>query len=419
MDDEPSKKFVPLAAAWLGKPTDSLEQGSTLPSADDSSPQFVPLAAAWLGKQAGESTDTAPQVENAPHIGTAPPLPKPSFARPSQVARALEWMILLIGLLLLFWSTAWVYGKLQLVFNGNAPVALSLPRLPTAGLIYQSPAAVNQQLLWIRPVVPPAWAISTPLLMFICDENQGLPADLHHSPVNGAAPQAIAALLGLGVQKIMIDPGHGGRDWGAKGASGLLEKDLVLDISKQLRDELQQLRPDLQIYLTRDSDIFLSLRERVDKANAAQVDLFISIHINALLNDFAPFTETYFPSVQGTDVRADLLQIENAESGYTLHEFRQLTARLENTLKQQESERLATAIQQQLFPHLHAINPDLVNAGVKSAPFVVLMGTQMPSVLVEVTSLSNPVEETRLADATYRREIARGLARGIQDYLRR
>ncbi len=409
-----------MAAAWLGKP--SSPSPSPPPATGETAPRLVPLAAAWLGQPTGESPPEPPFVRNddRPRPPPTPQRLRLTAASPSQSASrgrggwrailviAVAIAVAIVGGLAMFWG------------DGDAPPAAR----PTAGLVVASAATVNQQLLaasgdgWrMATGRGPAHAAApqvtcnafTPLL-------SAAPASVAVDPAVG-----VAAVLGLQVRRIVIDPGHGGRDWGAKGPDGTLEKDLVLDIAQRLRTALQQQRPELEVRLTRDDDTFLSLKQRVDWANRQLADLFISLHVNALPTDLArnaaPFVEAYFPSVQDSGVRPELLQQENSEADYAIHEFRQLAAGLESALKQQESARLATQLQRRLFAHLRTNNPQLVDAGVKSAPFVVLLGTNMPSVLVEVTSLSHPDEERRLGLPSYRQTIATGLALGLMDYL--
>jgi len=242
------------------------------------------------------------------------------------------------------------------------------------------------------------------------------PADRGLDQLLDAGDQSLSRLLGLSVRTIVLDPGHGGRDPGAVGPDGLLEKEVNLAVALALRERLSRL-PELYVLLTRNRDSSLSLRERVAFANLHGADLFISIHVNALGQTFRPFVETFYLGGGEALVPREQLQLENRYSGYTVGEFRQLLERLDHRFRDQESHRLAMALQTALFFNLRLHNQELLNGGLKTAPLVVLLGAEMPAVLVEVSSLSNRAEEARLRTPHYRALIAEYLAQGILDYL--
>jgi N-acetylmuramoyl-L-alanine amidase len=214
---------------------------------------------------------------------------------------------------------------------------------------------------------------------------------------------------------VVIDAGHGGKDPGATGPSGLMEKDVVLDIAKRLRD-LMQRDPQWRVTLTRDSDVFIPLEERTAIANAQGADLFVSIHANAAERPDAHGIETYFLDL-ATDERA--MRVAARENATTLSKVSDLQLILRDLLmtsKRNESSLLAGSVQRALVqaPGGGKNGRDL---GVKHAPFLVLMGAEMPSILVETGFVSNPGEERKLASPKYRAQAARAIFEGIKDYL--
>lgn len=241
-----------------------------------------------------------------------------------------------------------------------------------------------------------------------------------------AAPQAAAApvlhapkglepsLFRLSVRSVVLDPGHGGTDPGAVG-SGVREKDVTLDVAARVKAILEE--GHLAVSMTRDGDTTLSLKDRVLLANAKRPDLFVSIHVNSLpsVRD-KRVVETY---VLGTTTDARLQALagdENRESGYTLADYRRLLEGVLQDARSDESRRLAQAVQGRLVAGLKPSVPRLEDHGVKEAPFVVLIATEMPGVLAEVSTVSNDDEARRLKDPAYRQTIARSLADGILAY---
>jgi len=222
------------------------------------------------------------------------------------------------------------------------------------------------------------------------------------------------------VQTIVIDPGHGGIDPGATGRHGLMEKDVVLDIARRLRDKLAG-AGDYRVLLTREEDHKVFLKERVAFAKNNHADLFISIHINSLPpgGESLNYVETYYFGPHTDQRSLDLAEQENRESDYVMGDFRAVIARIGDTLKTEESRDLADAIHRHLFSDLKRINHHLFDAGSKTGPFVVLLGVDVPSVLVEVSCISNKAEEARLGRPEYRDSVADFLKAGIVEYLER
>jgi N-acetylmuramoyl-L-alanine amidase len=223
-----------------------------------------------------------------------------------------------------------------------------------------------------------------------------------------------AEVLGLGVRRIVLDPGHGGSDTGTT-VGGLLEKDLTLDISARLREKLEQ--DGFEVHMTRTGDVVLNLRERSDLANLLNADLFVSVHINYLPGGRQTRgVETYFVGATEDPELIELARRENAHSGYDMASNNQLLQKLFADARQHNSQAFARRVQQTLFSSLKRDSPGLVDRGVKQAPFVVLVGTTMPAILAEVACLSNPQDIELLARPLYRESIATALARGIRGY---
>ncbi len=226
----------------------------------------------------------------------------------------------------------------------------------------------------------------------------------------------LSTLFGLGIHTVVIDPGHGGRDPGAVGALGTREKDITLDVARRLKQRLGR-NEGLRIYLTRDTDQTVSLSDRVKYANAIGADLFIAIHVNALPRKDLNIIETYSFGPTADEVTLQLAQRENAASMYSSGDFRKLIQKIGDTMKQQESIALATAIQRSLFSNIRKYDKDVHNWGVKVAPFVVLLNVEAPAVLSEISCISNKIEEEKLKTTDYREKIASFIEKGVIGYL--
>jgi N-acetylmuramoyl-L-alanine amidase len=223
------------------------------------------------------------------------------------------------------------------------------------------------------------------------------------------------SLFRLTVTTIVLDPGHGGKDPGARTASGLVEKDITLDVATRLKALLEDAK--MTVTMTRESDEALSLKDRVFFANAKKADLFVSIHVNSLpVVKEKRVIETYYLGAT-TDPHAERLAgEENRFSGYALHDFKRLLEGVYEGVRQTESKTFAESVQAGLFGSLKTLNPKLENRGVKSAPFAVLIATEMPGILAEVSCLSNEEDARRLKDPAYRQAIAAALRDGILAY---
>ena len=217
----------------------------------------------------------------------------------------------------------------------------------------------------------------------------------------------------LSIKTIVIDPGHGGEP-GAMSETGVAEKEITLDVALRLRRLLKD--SPFEVLLTRDSDRRISLDKRVAFANKHKADLFISIHVNWMEPHSVRALETYYVGPTDDPVTLKLASRENKDSELSLSDYKQILEKIYVDARRDESRALAKAIQSQLYHSLKAQNPRLVNRGVKTAPFVVLIGTQMPAILAEIACLSNDDEVALLTKEDYRESIALELLRGIRSY---
>ena len=228
---------------------------------------------------------------------------------------------------------------------------------------------------------------------------------------------SVAGLFGLEVKTIVIDPGHGGTKDGAVGPGGTKEKHVALDVARRLARRLRARPGGYRVLMTRTGDRHLSLRERVGYANQHRADLFVSIHVNALPDTSMRSVETYYYGQETSEEERRLARRENQSSGYSVAAFNRLLKETGRRLRRQESERLAGSIQKSLFRNIKAQTPDVRDWGVRTAPFVVLLGVEAPSVLAEIGVLSNPAEEQKLRRPAYRAALAGFLEEGIARYL--
>jgi len=223
------------------------------------------------------------------------------------------------------------------------------------------------------------------------------------------------------IKRVVIDAGHGGEDPGAIGPSGLFEKDVTLMISKKLGEILKE-QYSFEVIFTRDTDIFIPLEKRTAIANSKKADLFISIHANASPRREARGIETYFLNWTNDEESMRVAARENAISLNKMKEVGQSDLQLilqdmARGYKVDESLKLAGNVQASLINALSKDFEQINNLGVKWALFYVLIGAKMPSILVETSFISNPVEEQRLSDDRYREKIAEAIAKGIMDYI--
>jgi len=221
--------------------------------------------------------------------------------------------------------------------------------------------------------------------------------------------------LGLKIGRIVVDAGHGGHDTGTIGPDGLLEKDLTLDVALRL-GKLLESRLGAEVVYTRDDDTFVPLEERTAIANQQQADLFISVHANSSNDPNARGVETYYLNFTSSPDALAVAARENAVSDKSVHELQDLVKKIALKEKIEESREFAADVQQQLHAGLAAKAPAIRDRGVKKAPFIVLIGANMPSILAEISFLSNPTDEKRLKAPAYRQKIAESLYRGVARY---
>jgi N-acetylmuramoyl-L-alanine amidase len=281
-------------------------------------------------------------------------------------------------------------GALALAALGLVGGARLVPAAPAR------PAALRQARLAIRRPTLPATSSNTAL-----DARLPVPG-----PIDPAA-------FPLAVRRIVLDSGHGGEDVGTHTRSGVTEKSLTLDIAWRLR---QLLSRDFDVLMTREDDRAVALEDRAALANRAGADLFVSIHLNWIANPRERGVETYYLGATDDPVLTELAAAENRGSRYSLADMRKILDRLYTDVRQDSSRRLAGAIQTALFHSLAQVNPALDDRGVKAAPFLVLVSTEMPAVLAEVSCLSNDDDVRLLSQDAYRQSIAEALARGIRSY---
>ncbi len=223
------------------------------------------------------------------------------------------------------------------------------------------------------------------------------------------------------IKRIVIDPGHGGEDPGAIGPTGLSEKNVVLDVAKKLGKILKR-KYDVEVFYTRTKDVFIPLNERTDFANSKNADLFVSIHANASRKRHTKGIETY---VLNWTNNKEAMRVAARENAISLKKMQKVQDELQIILldlarnnKRDESIRLAHNVQNSLVDVLKSDYYGVEDLGVKQALFYVLIGAEMPSVLVEISFISNPVEERRLARNGYRYRIAEAIAKGIGAYIK-
>jgi N-acetylmuramoyl-L-alanine amidase len=224
----------------------------------------------------------------------------------------------------------------------------------------------------------------------------------------------MARQLGLGVSRIVIDPGHGGHDPGAKG-KGVTEAELVLDVALRLEKLLQKV-PGIEVILTRRTDEFIQLPERTAIANREGADLFLSIHANASTNGQAHGIETYFLNFANNQSAAAVAARENAASTQAMGGLPDFVKAIALNNKLDESRDFALHVQRAMVERQKTTNKLLKDLGVKQAPFVVLIGANMPSVLAEMGFVTNPAEAKLLKANPYRQKIAESLFNAIRKY---
>jgi N-acetylmuramoyl-L-alanine amidase len=245
-------------------------------------------------------------------------------------------------------------------------------------------------------------------------------AEVKGEPAMAPAPTAdgetsLMRALGLKIGRIVIDAGHGGHDSGTLGAGGIEEKDVVLDVALRLGKLLHD-RLGAEVVYTRDDDTFVPLETRTAIANKAQADLFISVHANSSQDTTVRGVEVYYLNFTSDPEAMTVASRENAVSTESVHELSDLVKKIALKDKIDESKELAADVDASLYSGLRKGNPALRNRGVKKAPFVVLIGANMPSILAEISFVTNPESAEKLETPAYRERVAESLYRGIAQY---
>jgi N-acetylmuramoyl-L-alanine amidase len=225
---------------------------------------------------------------------------------------------------------------------------------------------------------------------------------------------SLSRQLGLGVARVVIDAGHGGHDPGAHG-NGVQEAELTLDVALRLSRLLEK-QPGIEVVMTRNTDVFIPLEERTAIANRENADLFLSIHANASRNSKARGVETYFLNFASNPEAEAVAARENAGSGQTMHKLPEIVRAIALNNKRDESRDFAEMVQKSMVRRLSARNSQLRDLGVKQAPFVVLIGASMPSVLAEISFVTHRQEGTLLKTGAYRQQIAESLLDAVLKY---
>ncbi|MGA2426441.1 MAG: N-acetylmuramoyl-L-alanine amidase [Terriglobales bacterium] len=228
--------------------------------------------------------------------------------------------------------------------------------------------------------------------------------------------RSLTRALGLKIGKIVIDAGHGGHDTGTIGPNGLCEKDVVLDVAKRL-GRLLESRLGAEVIYTRRDDTFIPLETRTAIANRERADLFISIHANSSRDSDARGVETYYLNFTSSPEALEVAARENAVSEKSIHELQDLVKKIALKDKIDESREFAGDVQESLYGGLALENAGIRNRGIKKAPFIVLIGANMPSILAEISFVSNPTDERRLETSEHRQRIAESLYRGVSKYV--
>jgi N-acetylmuramoyl-L-alanine amidase len=350
----------------------AIVKAAPMPSAD---PAKVEVAAA-----AGSARPVAaPAVEKAAVAKVSQPDPRATSAQPSSAATV-------------------------------APNGSSAPDGPTTAKVLPSPVATlpsaNAKSKGLKAGSNSATTTKPDLVQ---------PATTAQPTRDGQA--TLTRALGLKIGRIVIDAGHGGHDTGTIGPTGLMEKDLCLDIALRLGKIVQQRLPGADVVYTRSDDTFIPLEERTRIANEAKADLFISIHANSSHDHGARGIETYYLNLKGSPDAMEVAARENATAQESVHDLEDLVKKIARSEKIDESKEFAEDIQESLAKRIQKNYKPVKDRGVRKAPFVVLIGADMPSILTEISFLSNPADEQLLKKPEHRQRVAEGLYQGVASYL--
>ncbi len=335
---------------------------------------------------------------------------KPGLPRSGVRAGAIVAVLLSAGLAL---PHGMLKGMTQMM-RGQSSATVSTP---IDALRQPTPQSLSNSVLAATPAnLPPAWPAAKRSLDTDASRNE-IARVSPDSTVSQNSQDSLTRELGLKINRIVIDPGHGGFDTGAKGPHGLLEKDLCLDVALRLGQMIEENIPGAEVVYTRKDDSYVPLEERTNIANSADADLFISIHANSSDASEVRGVETYYLSLATSKEAKELAIRENSLTQSSLHDLPDLVQKITRSEKNAESKQLAEEIQGMLSERLQMVSRHEKNRGVKQAPFIVLAGANMPAVLSEISFVSNASDETLLLEGGQRQRIAEGLFRGIAGYL--
>jgi N-acetylmuramoyl-L-alanine amidase len=289
--------------------------------------------------------------------------------------------------------------------KGNAPEAVLPAAGKAVGTTVPQPSAAQPQAKATPP--PNTAAKTTPAAA----SSPGVPKPARL----GKNSRSMTRVLGLKIGRIVLDAGHGGHDTGTIGPGGLLEKELVLDVCQRLGSLIAE-RLGAEVVYTRNDDTFVPLEERTRLANELKADLFLSVHANASRSASASGVETYYLNFTSNQSDLELAARENAASQKTVYELKDLLQKIALQDKIEESAAFAATVQRSLYSASVRANSRTRNRGVKKAPFIVLIGASMPSILAEIGFVSNPRDEALMKRPEFRQKLAEGLYRGIAQY---
>jgi N-acetylmuramoyl-L-alanine amidase len=305
------------------------------------------------------------------------------------------------------YSVFTLYNPFRLVIDAERVVARTASRPAVVAPLKSEPAPAPPAVAAPVELREPVMAPPTP---------EPLPLSPAAPAANGTGGFSIARQLGLSVSRIVIDPGHGGHDPGTV-AKGLTEANLTLDVALRL-EKLLQKELGIEVVLTRRTDVYIPLEERTAIANRQNADLFLSIHANSSRNDGAKGIETYFLSFASSPEAEALAARENSASEREMHQLPDIIKAISLNNKLDESRDLANMVQEALVGTLKKSNKDVRSRGVKKAPFVVLIGAAMPSVLAEISFITNKHELQLLKTTAYKERIAQALYNAVLRYRR-
>ena len=325
----------------------------------DSAPTLLAQPPVWLGSQAAKFASPAPSTALARNLAPPPDVPKP-------------------------------LPPYTPVDAAPASTPVTAPKV-TASIPPSSTPPIS--------ALPPARPEPTPL-----------PAKR-----NTTGDRSLTRVLGLKLGRVVLDPGHGGHDAGTHGSSGLVEKDVVLDVAQRL-GALIESRLGSEVIYTRTDDTFIPLEERTQIANDRKADLFLSIHANSSPYRTVAGVEAYYLNFTTSRTALDVATRENASSQRSVFDLREVLQKIALKDKIDESREFAARVDASLYGLSSKSNPGAKNRGVKKAPFVVLIGASMPSVLAEIGFLTNAGDEALLKKPEHRQKIAEALYKGVANY---